>query len=444
MQSNIRRFQTADLFCVLEVDWTAPANYNNTRLHVIKSRRLAPVDLYSIKLEVPLPFALVDSRGILLAQKGFVFETEKILLGLANHGNGFYVDFSNLKDPQLRSTERAYINQLLTKMQSQEVLGDLSRVQIKYANDMLAEDRSRRSFDWLNMVELVNSMLRTRDEKFFKQRLDSIEEILRHQLSVNPDEALMALFYLSEKEAYLYSATHCMLVCAISVLTASTILQWSESDLSLLMRCALTMNMGMVDLQDRLTFQRTPTDISQQFLIAEHSNLSFQLLEMFGVADENWLSIVRGHHQSIKEPLKAESLSDRMIGLLQRADNFSAKLSARASRGAQHSSEAMKSIYFDVDSKLDVLGAAIIKAVGIYRPGSFVKLASGEVALVIRRGDNTAAPTVAVVLNRNGMNSGAVALRNTAEEKYAVVASVPSATVNVTLNLEKILALSRQ
>ena len=104
----------------------------------------------------------------------------------------------------------------------------------------------------------------------------------------------------------------------------------------------------------------------------------------------------------------------------------------------------MKSIYIGAQAKADAVGAAIIKAVGIYRPGSFVKLASGEVGLVIRRDGNTTTPVVAVVLNRNNVPVVAMAIRDTSDKKYAVISSVPSSTVKVTLNLQRILDLSRQ
>ena len=422
-------------------------NFNpiqNTALHPGKSVRLAPVDLQSIKLDVPLPFGLVDSRGILLAHKGYVFQTEQNLINLSNRGSGFFVDFSDLSEPQLRLAEKAYVNQLLKKLRSQDSLGELSKVHVKYANDLAQEDAGERAIDWLNMVEICNAMLRTRDSVFFHQRLESIIAILTRQVNVSPDEPLLALFYLSEKNPQLYSATHCLLVCLICVLTASSVLHWSESDLDLLMRCALTMNIGMVDLQDDLSVQKGPTDLSQKFLIREHCNLSSQILEMFGVEDQDWLAVVRGHHAIVTHPLQSESTSDRLIGLLQRADIFSAKLSSRVSRNAQHSSLAMKSIYFDKYLKPDAVGAAIIKAVGIYRPGSFVKLASGEVALVIRRGRNTATPKVAAILNKDGIPIAVVAVRNTADKKYAVISSVPSISLNVTLNLERMLQLGSQ
>jgi hypothetical protein len=104
----------------------------------------------------------------------------------------------------------------------------------------------------------------------------------------------------------------------------------------------------------------------------------------------------------------------------------------------------MKSTYFDAHSNTDAMGAAILKTVGIYRPGSFVKLASGEVGMVIQRGSNTSSPAVAVVLNRDGMPVHAPAIRNSSDKKYAVISSVGSSTVKVTLSLESILNLASQ
>jgi len=403
--------------------------------------RLAPVDLHSIKLGVPLPFSLADSRGVLLAQKGFVFDSDKILLSLANHGNGFFVDFSDLSDPQVRMAEKAYVKHMLSALKDQKSLGELTKVQVGYSNGRSQESEDPRTFDWLNMVELCNAMLRTRDSAFFNHRLNSITVILAHQLSVSPDQSLLALFYLSERDTRFYSATHCLLVCAICYLTASSVLAWSEPDIDLLLRCALTMNIGNVDLQDKLATQKETPDISQALMIREHCNLSAQTLELFGVLDKDWLAVVSGHHLFVDEPLKSAKTSERLVGLIQRVDSFSAKLSIRVSREAQNVSVAMKSIFFDAESKLDAMGAAIIKAVGIHHPGSFVKLASGEVGIVVGRGKNTAHPIVAVVLQRDGVSSASMAVRNTAGKPYAVVANVPSANVHVSLNLEAILTI---
>ena len=405
--------------------------------------QLAQVDLNSIRLNIPMPFGLVNSRGVLLAKKGFIFQTRKSLDDLANHGEGFFVNFSDRTDPDLRAAHKAYIKQLMQKLEGGDSAGELTKVQVRYATSRMAEESDQRFIDWFDLIEACNAILRTRDSVFFTQRLESIKVILTHQLNVNPDEALMVLFYLSEKEAQHYCAMHSLLVCVICVLAAS-VLGWSDSDVDLLMNCALTMNIGMAALQDELSQQWVPVDISQQILIAEHSNLAVHILEAFGVIDRDWLDVVRSHHAHIEKPIQSKQRSNRLTGLINRADIFAAKLSYRVTRTAQHASVAMKSTYFDAHSNTDAMGAAILKTVGIYRPGSFVKLASGEVGMVIQRGSNTSSPAVAVVLNRDGMPVHAPAIRNTSDKKYAVISSVGSSAVKVTLSLESILNLGSQ
>jgi HD-GYP domain-containing protein (c-di-GMP phosphodiesterase class II) len=404
----------------------------------MKTIRLAPVDLQSIRLDMPLPFGLVDRHGVLLAQKGFVFQNESTLNMLAERGRGFFVDFSDLRDPQLRSAQRDYVNQLMNRLESQSTLGELAKVHLRYPKSEYIDERL---LDWPDIVEICNSMLRTRDSKFFNQRLESMIAILTHEVKANPDKTLLALFYLAEQKPHLYSSTHSILVCAICALTASTVLHWSDADVNLLMRCALTMNIGMVALQDALTLQKDATDLSQRVLINAHEAMSGHLLEMFGVDDKDWLNIVRSHHATIKDPLHCKHRSERLVGLLHRVDVFTAKLSSRVSRMSLSSSQVMKSAYYDELGKIDVLGAAIVKAVGVYRPGSFVKLASGEIAVVIRRGKNTSAPTTVLILNKYGIPVASDNVRETSDRNFAITSVVPSNDIHVTLNLDKLLKI---
>jgi ribosomal protein S16 len=103
----------------------------------------------------------------------------------------------------------------------------------------------------------------------------------------------------------------------------------------------------------------------------------------------------------------------------------------------------MQACYFDENKQVDEAGAALIKAVGIYQPGSYVRLASEEVAVVVRRGANTSTPRVAVVLNRSGMPTGEHAVRDTAHKDYKVVASVPHSEVKVQIHLDRMLPLTQ-
>jgi ribosomal protein S16 len=100
---------------------------------------------------------------------------------------------------------------------------------------------------------------------------------------------------------------------------------------------------------------------------------------------------------------------------------------------------AMQACYFDENRKIDEAGAALIKAVGIYQPGSFVRLATDEVAVVVKRGLNTTTPRVAVLINRNGMPTGEPIVRDSSLPEYRVVASVAHRDVKIQVNLERML-----
>jgi hypothetical protein len=161
------------------------------------------------------------------------------------------------------------------------------------------------------------------------------------------------------------------------------------------------------------------------------------------VTNRDLLEAVLDHHAKAPGPLAARSQGQRMARLIQRADIFAAAISPRASRSAAATGIAMKAAYFDENQAVDEAGAALVKAVGVYPPGSFVRLASQEVAIVVRRGRVTSAPRVAVVLNREGLPNNELPLRDTSLADWRVTAGLPSASVKVSLNLSRLIPLTR-
>jgi ribosomal protein S16 len=141
--------------------------------------------------------------------------------------------------------------------------------------------------------------------------------------------------------------------------------------------------------------------------------------------------------------MRSKTPAQRLARLIQRADMFAARLAPRASRAAVAPAVAMQACYFDENKQVDEAGAALIKAVGIYQPGSYVRLATDEVAVVVRRGANTSTPRAAVVLNRSGMPTAEHALRDTSNKDYRVVASVAHSEVKVKIQLERLLPLTQ-
>lgn len=131
-----------------------------------------------------------------------------------------------------------------------------------------------------------------------------------------------------------------------------------------------------------------------------------------------------------------------MARLIQRADMFAARLAPRASRVPTSPAAAMQGSYFDENRQVDEAGAALIKAVGIYSPGSFVRLSTNEIAVVIRRGVNTTTPRVAVLINRDGIPTAEPVIRDTSLRDHRIVASVPHRDVKIQINLQRLLPLT--
>jgi hypothetical protein len=211
---------------------------------------------------------------------------------------------------------------------------------------------------------------------------------------------------------------------------------------SALCRAALTMNVSMTDQQDKLAHQIDPPTPVQRALIDRHAQASVDLLRTLGVGDHTWLDAVRDHHTPLPGPLADKPPAQRIARLVQRADMFAARLAPRSSRMPISPAAAMQACYFDETRQVDEAGAALIKAAGIYQPGSYVRLATDEIAVVVKRGFNTSTPRVAVLINRSGMPTVEPTIRDTSQRDYRVVASVPHREVKVTLNIERMLALT--
>lgn len=398
---------------------------------------LVPVSLDSIRIGQPLPFPLVDQNGVLLARKFFVVESRAQLQDIAERGRGIFIDTADSE-----ALHRAYVDQLQTLVRTDMPLGQIadSKLSAESARKRVADTTDK--VDWLDLQEQTNFLLRDTNPVTFQERLSRIEQTLKTAVRRNPDGALFALIHLSATEMRMYSATHAMLVSVMCCLAAREVLAWPEAMESALCRAALTMNVSMTELHDKLAHQIEPPTQAQRTVIDQHAQASVVRLRALGVGDHTWLDAVRDHHTPLPGPLAARTEAQRVARLVQRADMFAARLAPRASRTPIAPAAAMQACYFDENRQVDEAGAALIKAAGIYQPGSYVRLATEEIAVVVKRGMNTSTPRVAVLINRSGMPTVEPTIRDTSQRDYRVVASVAHREVKVTLHMERMLALT--
>jgi len=398
--------------------------------------RLITVSLDSIRLGEPLPYALRDAKGTLLANKGYVIQSKAELEKVIGKGFEIFVDIVDAEN------HRSYVNRLRHMVSSNKALGEIASTKIAPGADPTRMEVGDAPPDWLDMQVQANSLLRDTSAAHFLPRLHYLNKQLRVYTQRNPNGALFALFHLSASEIRLYSATHAMLVSVMCGLAAREVLNWPEETEAALCLAALTMNVGMTELQDRLAVQMSPPTPEQRIQIDQHAVRSVQLLEQLGINDKAWLEAVSDHHGAPPGPLAGMSDGRRMARLIQRADMFAARLAPRASRVPTSPAAAMQASYFDENRQVDEAGAALIKAVGIYSPGSFVRLTTNEVAIVVQRGANTTTPKVAVLINREGIPTADPIIRDTGLRDYRIVASVPHRDVKVQINLQRLLPLT--
>lgn len=399
---------------------------------------LVPVNIDSIRLAHPLPFPLMDKDGVLIAKRGYVIPSKGDLLEYAQRNGGLFIDVADSE-----AHHKAYVERLQNMVRDDKALGEIASAKLSLSRDADRFVEAPERLDWLDLQFQANALALESQPEHFAERLQRLSNQLQRNCREMPDGTLFALMYLSASDHRLYSATHSMLVAAMCSLAAREVLKWPDSELDLLFKAALTMNLGMTQVQDQLAVQKEPPNPAQRKAIDEHPERSAAILHARGVGSHEWLEIVRNHHQQVPGPLTARTLSDRMTRLVQRADMFAAQMAPRASRHPMAPAAAMQSCYFDEKRQVDEAGAALIKAIGVYPPGTFVKLATEEIAVVVRRGTNTSMPKAAVLLNRTGMPTVEHTIRDTSVREHKVVSSVAFRDVRVRLHLERMLPLTQ-
>lgn len=390
-----------------------------------------------LRIGQPTDFGLLDASGQLLMAPGTVIASEAHRQQLLDRG--VYID---VQDSETYS--RAMGGKLDSMLRQNELLGRIAHARPD-ATTMEPAPSTRRPVDPLaafsDLQMHAGKLLREAPQADFTARLRKVQHELFSLVNGDADTALLLLVDATTSELRQYSVTHAMLVAVVCDMAARKLPGWPAEWREPLRCAALTMNMAMTALQDTLALQTSPPNAHQRAQIDSHAERAAQSLQASGVDDALWIDAVSHHHDSPPGPLSALPPARQLARLIQRADIFAARLSPRSKRAALSGAAAAKAAYLDERQQADEAGAAIIKATGIYPPGSFVRLASGEVAVVLRRGPRANEPLVASVLSRASTPLGEPVLRNTRLAQHAVSAGVSPQDVRLRLNLERLLRL---
>lgn len=237
----------------------------------------------------------------------------------------------------------------------------------------------------------------------FVEGLDLLVTELHALCQENADLALASIMLCRGTS---YATRHSVDTAIASGITAAA-MQLDEVTQRAVIMGGLLMNVAMLELQDALQETQEPLTDEQRSQVKKHCEEGVHWLKERGVHDEQVLEIVRDHHERINgsgypagKQGDAIALPTQLVSL---ADIYCARLSSRAHRPAMPSKLALRWLFQDEHAAVNRSYAAwFIKALGIYPPGTIVRLINGNIGVVTHRGSSGNHPTVGVVLSQDG------------------------------------------
>jgi len=188
---------------------------------------------------------------------------------------------------------------------------------------------------------------------------------------------------------------HSAVICALLGRRAG----WDAPTCHALVCAALTMNLSIVELQSRLVGSTQPLTQAQRERIDSHVADTLALLQQAGVDDPLWLRIVAEHHPprpgAEEQPPPCEPAR-----LLRLVDAYAGRIAERPDTIIASPALAARDLF--TQHGKDPLALLLVKEMGVYPPGCHVRLVSGELAVVLRRGSSANAPLVAALTNKRG------------------------------------------
>lgn len=361
-------------------------NFSDTQqfIHMQNKR----IDHDEIEIGKILPWNVYDKTGTLLLQKGSIITSDHqldILLGR-----------------EIYKTDE----------------------QLKNSKDTQSDDHSESPF------ALFHDFMARLSENYSRvilKKKDTQEQIIKFCMELqdlcekHPDAMLSTIHLCHEPPYPPCHSLHCAVLCEL----ICNRLGFDKGHRISVIAAALTCNIAMLDIQEILSHQKASLTEDQKRIIHEHPHKSAAILSEAGITDELWLKSIRQHHERIN----GSGYPDKIDGsaliqeaeILAIADRYSAMVSSRSYRKPLMAKEALRNFFLIKNEEFtESLSLLFIKELGIFPPGSYVKLVNGEVGVVVNRSKDTMKPKVSSIYNPQGSPYASPMLRNTSIDAYNI------------------------
>ncbi|CAN5212916.1 hypothetical protein BH11PSE10_BH11PSE10_16830 [soil metagenome] len=395
---------------------------------------LIPLPPHSLRIGQVLTFSVRDAAGKLLFASGQTLQDSPQVQLLIQRG-------AFVASHETRDYQRALAHKMDTLMHQGATLGDIVNAQADFRPERpVRPPPLSGQAAWADLLSQTHALLREPRPADFQPRFETLHADALARMTQQPDAALMLLIFESSQDFQNYSARHGLLCMLLASLCARQ-LGWADEATGALTRAALSMNVAISSQQDRLAAQADRPSEAQQRELVSHGDRAADLLRNCGVTTALWLQAVRLHHDAGPGPLAGRAPAEQLARLLRRIDVFAARLSPRRARRAMAGASAARAVYLDELQQPDEAGAALIKCVGLYPPGSWVRLINGEVGIVFKRGFSASEPLVAALLGKSGAPLSEPVPRDTRLASQAIAASLAPHELKLLVNVERLLKL---
>lgn len=338
----------------------------------------------------PLPWDVYDADGNILLRQGYVIQTDSQLEQLFERGRF-----------KPRKIERP----------QEEVFEDT---------------RDRNPFaDYPDLLHSLEATLKaiTDSDPSAQKRLLGLARMIERTCTESPD-ATLALVHLYSIGPVIYEQ---ILFYAILCQFIGRQFGLEDKRVAVLTTAALTANLALVPIADKLNASNTVLNDEQRGVIRKHPERSIQALRAAGIDNKLLLTIIAQHHEQADGSGYPKGLSGTEIRpeaeILALAERYVAMITKRAYRQRMNVANARKLIANLADGKYrPAIPKALLQVLGEFPPGILVRLENNEVGVVTRRPVRARGPFVKAIFGPRGNRYTGTFERDTSEPDFGIQA----------------------
>lgn len=349
-----------------------------------------------IQLDKPLEWSIYGANGQLLLRQGTVVRSEDVISKVFQHDPFRNVERIINSTPQVFERKKA-----VTTKESRNPFNEITRFATRYRN--IIKDIEK-------------------NEPIVSKKVIRLAEDIQSLVEFDEDACLGAIHLYYDQT---YTALQPIYKAILCELTAS-LQDFTLIERQSLLAAAITSNIGLIEIQDQLNNQATPLTAAQKQIIRNAPSRGVEMLKDCHVEDTTWLKTLIENHErndgsGYPWGLKSKYISKfaKILGL---ADTYVAMISKRAYRKASLAQTALQEVYQMSSKEDETIYVNFIRQLGVFPPGTLVKLKNGEIAAVTYRGfGNSIMSSAMSIGNINGQFYASPIKRDTSLDEFKIM-----------------------